>query len=365
MPRGLPSPRTLLPLLWLLLAPAPGPGQDPALSDAQMRLIEIYSADRYDEALAAAEALLAETPDDLLALHIAGRSLADLWRDDEAAPLLARLLARDDLPPSVRGWTRSTQGTVLFRQGRRDEALAAWREVAERPSTRNVMRLAQENLTYLGDGLPHSGWRAEDTEHFEFRFSPGTAARSDHFDTARRERKFRELAAWFGWDDPQPIRYCVWSSSEEAERSGLAPLGYARPAVRLIQARWDQSLGHEMTHVIADNALHPVSGTLLIGEGTATYHDGNPVHRLREARRAWRKRPEEIRRPLAEVWREPRREDMEYAYEVGAALVEMLVERGGREKFLELYRDPRWGRAVEIYGGEFEEWVGRFEVELD
>lgn len=356
--------RTMTVML-LLLGSLPLAAQDSPYTDAQMTMFQTYNEERFADALAEAEALLAASPEDPFAQHIAARSLADLWRDDEAAPLLEHLLARDDLPPWVWGWTRYTHGIVLFRAGRRDEALTAWREVTRRPTTRNVQQRARECLDYLGETPPGEGWSAEDAGLLEFRFTLETRIFSNLFDTAKRVRKLRELIDWFGWEDPQPIRFIVWGSSEEAERRGLAPLGYARPAVRLIQSRWNQSVGHELTHVVAANALHPSSGTLLIGEGTAVYHDGNPLHRLREARKAWRRRPEDIRRPLAEVWREPRPVDMDYAYEVGAALVPMLVERGGREAFLELYRDPRWERAVEIYGAEFEGWVAELERELD
>ena len=49
---------------------------------------------------------------------------------------------------------------------------------------------------------------------------------------------------------------------------------------------------------------------------------------------------------------------------MAGAFVERLVERGGREKFLELFRDQSAETARRIYGAEFDGWVQEFEQQL-
>ena len=72
-------------------------------------------------------------------------------------------------------------------------------------------------------------------------------------------------------------------SVEKARAAGLERVHFARPAVGLTHLTWDQTVGHEIAHVVAYRAVRPRVATPLVTEGLAVWCDGSSDDRLEEA----------------------------------------------------------------------------------
>ena len=128
-------------------------------------------------------------------------------------------------------------------------------------------------------------------------------------------------------------------------------------------------MGHEMTHVISAAALQPTNRVGLINEGTAVYHDRTGRDRLAVARQAQAGATTESGAPLPPValralWDDWTLLPGEAAYPLAGAWIDRLVAIGGREKFLEFFRDQSRDHARQVYGAELETWIDAFEADL-
>lgn len=354
------SVRALTLLLALaLIAPA---ARFAAASDAALR--GLYAQGEFDAATARCDSLLRVTPEDAELNQLMGRILADTRRCREAIPFLSRAAAVDTAAGWIRAWSQVYLGVCHYDAGDRDAAGRAWVAARDMAATRNSTAIARLYLISLIDNQPFAAWTARDTQHFEFRFSPQLSAFD--YDTFAREHEeaLTQIAAWFGHEPPHKIRFYVWSSNDEARQAGLPNLGFSRPAVSLVHAAANQTIGHEMSHVIAFQAIPPRGAVGLISEGAAVFHDQRSADRLTLARKAWSAVPADKRPGLLALWGDWRLLDDATSYPVAGAFVARLVERGGRERFLELYGDQSVESARRIYGAEFDGWVKEFEQQL-
>lgn len=312
-----------LPLLLALVLVAPA-ASSAAASDATLR--GLYAQAEFDAAATRCDSLLRVTPEDAELNQLMGRILADTHRCPEAIPFLSRAAAVDTAAGWIRAWSQVYLGVCHYDAGDRDAARLAWIAARDMAATPNSTAIARLYLISLIEDQP--------------------------------------FAAWFGHEPPHKIRFYVWSSNDEARQAGLPTLGFSRPIVSLVHAAANQTIGHEMSHVIAFQAIPPRRAVGLISEGAAVFHDQRSADRLTLARKVWSALPADKRSGLLALWGDWRLLDDATSYPVAGAFVARLVERGGREKFLELYRDQSVESARRIYGAEFDGWVMEFEQEI-
>ena len=326
-------------------------------------LWELYTAHEYTAALDSAAARLERAPGDRDLLHLMGRTLYDMGREDEAMAYL-RPQAEETVHDYHSAWALFHVGAFEMTRGREDAAVAAWRRVREEGVTRNVARNADNNLRFFGCHEDFADWPRRESEHFVFIFSPATAERGlDEF-VAQHEAAYTALTTFFGGAPEQPIRYVVWDTVEEAGRMcGIRDLGFARPERHLIHTRWEQTVGHEMTHVISYQVLAPKARTRLVNEGLAVRFDMTRRDRMALARAAVAAAGNGP--PDLDTWWDDRGAvDASVYYPVSGAWIGMLLERGGREKLLALAADQSLASARSIYGDDLEVWMTDFETAL-
>lgn len=352
--------RVILALLILLPALAAAVDQE-----SLTRLNRVYRAVGQEAATALAESLLAVSPGDPYVLHTLGRMAVDRWDFDAARPLLQAAADADTNGTWLAAWSHASLALCDWNRGDPDAARTEWEAARDLRATRNV---TNQSVLHLVSLYPHelfTGWTVLETGHFTFLFSPKLTGFDPDAFAARHEAAFARIAHWFGWEPDGPIRMIVWTGDEEAGAYGIPSLGFSLAQVSLIHARADQTVGHEMTHVISLRALRPARIAGLLGEGIAVYHDGRRGDRLKRARVAWVGRPAEAPRPsIRELWSDWSLASEKWGYPLAGAFVEMLVEKGGRDRFLELFRDQTLERAEAIYGADFDAWVRDFEASL-
>lgn len=331
-----------------------------AASEQETRLGDLYGKGRLAAADALCDSLLGADPGNALLNQFKGRLLAEQYRGAEAAPYLERAVAADTARTWIYAWSQVYLGIVHYAAGDDEAAGRAWTAACDAKATKNSTAMAKLYLDCLIEDAPFAAWTVRDTEHFEFRFSPRLESVDVDSFTGQREAAFVRIAAWFDQEPGRKIRFYVWSSNEEAREAGLPNLGFSRSHVSLIHSLANQTRGHEMTHVISGHAVPPRNAVPLIMEGAAIYHDQRSGDRFAAAAQAWSTLPADRRPDLYELWDNWRLLKEDVSYPLAGAFVAMLVERGGREKFLELYRDQTPDAARRIYGPDFDGWVADF-----
>lgn len=328
-------------------------------------LWEIYQEGRFEEVITQGKALLA-AEDETAQVNLAvGRSLVHLEKYEEAFPYLNRAAEIDPLKTWVYAWAQVYLGIVHYENGDETMARQAWILARDCNATRNATRNAVGNLNLLGLSEFFDNWKPFATEHFSFRFSDRLVD-LDRVEFARlHEDAYQIISKWFGGGPEKKIRFLVWTDQAEADEAGMPPLGFSRPEEFLVHALVSQTLGHEMTHVISHHALQPTKVVGLINEGISVHLDQTGRDQMKRAQDTWNNTtPRPLKVSIPALWLDWSLAPDVLSYPVAGAFVAMLIDKGGKDRFLEFFVDQSYGHAQEIYGDKLAGWINEFEAEL-
>jgi hypothetical protein len=356
--------------LWAALTSGVAFGAEQGPAD---RLWELYKEGRFEDVVREGKVELATgTPTAQVNLAV-GRALVDLEKFGESLVYLETAVRQDPDRTWVYAWGQVYLGAAHFRQGRLDEAKTAWTAARDCAATRNATRNATNNLMFLGLDDYYDDWKSFTTQHFAFTYAPGLTDFDIVAYARRHEEAYAAITAWFGGGPADKIRFFVWADNAEASAAGMPTLGFSRPEANLVHATWDQTVGHEMTHVISARALEPSAAVGLINEGTAVYHDQTGRDQLARARAAMAGDPDadseadsegRIAVSVAALWEDWSLLPAEISYPLAGAWIKVLVEKGGRDKFLGFFRDQRLAHARQVYGPGLQMWMEDFDADL-
>ena len=329
------------------------------------RLWGLYKEGRFEDVVREGKVeLTTGTPSAQVNLAV-GRALVDLEKFGEGLPYLEQAVRGDPAKTWIYAWAQCYLGTGQYRLGNFEKARAALIKGRDCAATRNATRYAVNNLKILGLAESYDDWTTFTTKHFAFHYSSNLADFDGETFARRRDEAFEIISAWFGGGPAAPIRFFVWKDKNEALAANLPPLGFARPELNLVHARAEQTVGHEMTHVISHHAMQPEFVTGLINEGISVYHDQTGRDQMALAREALADAPAEtIEVAMAALWEDWSLLPVDISYPVSGAWVKVLIDKGGKEKFLEFFRDQRLANAKVLYGKELQKWMDDFTVAL-
>lgn len=349
------------------LAAAPAAAQERGPADD---LWDLFKEGRIDEVVQQGKALLATGTETAPVNLAVGRGLAAQQKCAEAEIFLRRAADLDARDKTwVYAWAQVELGNCAVRNGDDDGARRGWLAAVEAGATANATRTAQMSLVAYGLDPRQDGWTTFRTDHFLFRFSDRLADLDRAAFARRREEAYAAITAWFGGGPKQPIRMVVWADQDEATSFGMPTLGFSRPQINLVETLVNQTVGHEMTHVISWHAIPSQHRTGLVNEGTAVFMDQTGRDRLALARKTLAEARTEAGAPLPAVslralWDDWTLLPDDVSYPVAGAWIERLVAKGGREKFLAFFTDQSREHAREVYGADLEAWIDGFEQDL-
>lgn len=182
------------------------------------------------------------------------------------------------------------------------------------------------------------------SSHFVFYVLPGSPAQRDLAAIqARREKILGEICAFLGVALAEPVSFFLFPDAPSKgwcmmhQGDGLA---YDTTIAELYNEKTRLDPAHELTHIVAGQLGHPPA---LLVEGLAV---------AMQAGRKWKDRPVDetaaalLRAgrltPLPDLLRRTeigaQPDDGDVAYPAAASFVAFLIDRHGRERFLQLYR---------------------------
>jgi tetratricopeptide (TPR) repeat protein len=370
----------------LAMPAAPAAGQTrvgprlPARGQAAMALAarldstwEAYERGDWAETATRAEAALAALPEGTpmptrFSFGLAaGRSRSDLGEPARALAHLQRALALDPPRDWRRAWALAYLGRARFALGDTAGARAALDSAeASAPSERVSATLASDRRLF-GFGPVYARWTTLVTPHLRIRLSPAAPVLDPRGFAEVREQAAVRIAEALGDTSaagaPKPVDVFVWDSDAEAAAAGLTRVHIARPALGLTHLTWDQTVGHELAHVIAYRAVRPEAAAPLVTEGVAVYFDGSTPDRVGEAAAALGGRGM-ARVDLRALWRDWGTLPTGVSYPVAGAVIETVLREGGAPALRALLRTQTLEGARRVYGPPLEVWLDALEARL-
>lgn len=353
-------------LVMIGLGTSPARAQDPALP-----LWDLYKQGQFEDVVFQGKALLNTGTESGAILLAVGRSLTDLNKQDEAQFFLQRAIVADYQKSWIYAWAQVYLGKCQYHLQDIESAAKSWVLARDCRATRNATQEANRYLANLGLSDRYVSWEKHETEHFVFHFSPGLVGADKELFSQQHEDMYDYQTIWFGGGPDRKTRYFIWKDAEEASQAGMPALGFSLPEYFVSHVRFEQTVGHEMNHIISHHAIKPATKTGLINEGSAKFFDGtgrNWMEVAKGARAAQAKNRgtgEAVPLSVMALWLDWGSQTIDVSYPVAGAFVEMMVKNGGQERFLEAFKDQSPENFGQVYGEEFAQWVSDFDAHLN
>lgn len=316
---------------------------------------QLYGSGQLEQLITRGEASLRED-DQQPVLHLfVGRAYTDQGRFAQALPHLEKSRLAPAGSDGVKAWSLAYLGTAYYATDQIVKAQAALTECIALNSTQNATKYAQKRLVAYQLTPYYASWKVIETPHLRLHIqAPEYLPNLEQY-AAAREQAYHAINQFCEATPSKKIDFYVWQNQAEAHAQLQRELGFAVPALLLVNALPNQTRGHELAHVLVYHGLQPIHTTPLINEGVAVYFDQSTTNRLHRARQLTSGRVEVWR-----LWEHSEQFPPEQVYAIGGALLEYLAAHRSPEQLRALLQDQR---AV-ANRSQLKKLVAAFEQEL-
>jgi tetratricopeptide (TPR) repeat protein len=323
-------------------------------------LSKLYGSGAYAELDRQCIDLLKTFPDHPEINMLYGRSLADQEQTVKAIGYLSKAAVSNG-PAYVRAWSYAYLGTCYFTIDSIEKSRASLLKCVELNATKNATGYANRRISYYGFSDHYKDWEVIESKHFRFLFQDSSNVKNKMHFIEERESVFEELVARFPATLPGKIDFFVWNSTDDGVNQLGASPGFARPEELLVHCRYNQTVGHEMTHIIVHHSLHPKTKSRLINEGIAVLYDFSSRLKMDIAKLAASSSTEPI--SIKDMWMRGAAFDESLLYPVGGAWLGFLETKLSGEGFRQILQN----QSYEAYPNrsELESLIAEFESLLN
>lgn len=331
-------------------------GQNPVIED----LWSLYNAHNYKSAIEKAKPLLENDPNSLDLNLILGRSYTEEKDYDTAVPYLEFAVKNDHTNSWRKPWALAYLGTCYFMQQKYDDAEKSIKASLTLKATKNAAANAYYRSVNFGFHAFYQNWKTVETDNFRFHFQRMSETEIENF-ILPRVAAYKTINDFFKSTLPKKIDVFVWGSREDAREILKARLGFSLPEFCVVHTYYDQTVGHEITHVISNYTSDISFKTAFINEGTAVCFDQTDQDRLKQVKDWVAANNKHI--AIMDYWKN-RTED-EILYPLAGLFVEKLIDTFGKEKFLAFFSDQTYENAKAIFGDGLDRVIEELENKIN
>jgi tetratricopeptide (TPR) repeat protein len=338
-----------------------------AQKEAQ-QLSAFYNAKQYRAAIAEAKKLLFDGSNVAVANLIAGRSYADMEEYDSSISYLAEAIRLDGDRGYVSGWAHAYLGHALIKTNMRDSGIAELKTSIRLNKTENSTKYARHillstiDVNEISDRLHllkvESAWM---TYYFQ---DTGKLAVIVSQYIGRHDSAYRVLSHIFNPRLPAKPAFYVFTNQRKAERALGRTLGFSLPEEARCFSMQDQTLGHELTHVLSYWAYGRKTANLsrFIDEGISVCFD--LTHRDVYATAGTAIKNNSFRKSVTDLWAASRNYPDELTYAVGGAFVRYIYTTVSAADFQTFVKDQTETRLKSILKDDYDSFIARFDAKV-
>jgi len=329
-------------------------GQNSTIDD----LWKLYNSHDYKSVIEKAKPLLENEPNNLDLNSILGRTYTDLENYKEAIPCLDFTVKNDKNNSWQKAWALGYLGTCYYMMQKYDESEKSLNECINLNSTKNATNDAYVKSLLFGFNEFYKNWKIVETNNFRFHFQNMDDIEIEKY-ISLREKAFKEINVFFKSKLPKKIDFYVWESREDARRILRKNLGFANPDFCIVNTHYQQTIGHEMTHVISNYTSEITNKTRFINEGTAVCFDLSLQDRLIQVKNWMTTNNKQI--DIKDYWKNGNEYAEEILYPLSGLFVKELLDNFGKEKFLEFFKSQTYENALLVFGDKLDKVIQAFE----
>lgn len=333
-------------------------GQDSPMDD----LWKLYNSQDYKSAIEEAKPLLERDPNNVNLNLIIGRSFTDQLNFERAIPYL-ELAAKNDIYNSWRkAWALNYLGTCYFMLQDYHNSETSLNKCIKLDATKNATNDAYGKTLLFGFNEFYKEWKIIETENFRFHFQNMTTEEIQQFSSIR-EVAYNEINDFFESSPPKKTDFYVWASREDAMKILRSKLGFSIPGFCIIHSHYQQTVGHEMTHIISNYATEITTKTRFINEGIAVYFDLSNQDKFKLVNNWITANNKQIK--IKDFWANGEKYDEEILYPISGLFVKELIDNFGRYRFLEFFKNQTYENAQLVFGNKLDMVIEVFEKKIN
>ncbi|MEZ4943087.1 MAG: hypothetical protein R3D58_19595 [Saprospiraceae bacterium] len=290
--------------------------------------------------------LLEADTDELIVCHLVGRALTELKQFEQAKPLLKKTTVKS-APGWMKSWSFGYLGICNYATGNLKESESNFKKAVKLNATKNSTKFAARRLKLLQLPEYAKDWETIETDNIRFYVQPGHQIADLKKYCSERNAAFIENNHFFNAAPYKKIDFFVWSNPEEGKKILGEEIGFANSDFCMINAKINQTKGHEITHILCDYGIKPNKKNRLINEGVAVAFDLTNRNRVELAKSANQKNMK-----IKDFFNESSRLPEDIIYPVGGALIEYLRTKNDNERLKRLLKEQTYEALLETYGIE-------------
>ena len=333
-------------------------GQNPPIDD----LWKLYNSQDLKSVIEKAKPYLEDDPNNIDLNLMVGRSFTDRADFKNALPYL-ELAAKNDSSNSWRkAWALGYLGVCYYMFGDYDGSKKSLKECFDSNVTKNAIQYAGMRMLLFGFNDFYKDWKVVESANFRFHFQNMGDSDIKSF-ISSREDAFQNINTFFNSKLPKKIDFFVWESREDAKNLLRADLGFAEPGSCMVHSYYQQTKGHEMTHVISNYSTEMTIKTGLINEGAAVCFDQTNRNKEQIVEDWLNANGKKIQ--VGEIWANWKNYPEDVTYPLSGLFVRELIDNFGREKFIQFFGNQTYENARLIFGHHLDDVIKEFEKKIN
>jgi len=329
-------------------------GQNSAIDD----LWKLYNSHDFKSVIETAKPLLDNEPNNIDLNLIIGRTFTDQAKYKDAITYLEFTLKNDNYNSWRKAWALGNLGTCYFMLQKYEASEKSLNECINLKATKNATNDAYGKSLLFGFNEFYKNWKIVETDNFRFHFQNMNDAEIEKY-ISSREIAYKEINDFFKSSLPKKIDFYVWESKEDAGNILRANLGFSKPDFCIVHTHYQQTIGHEITHVISNFTSVISNKTRFINEGTAVCFDQSSQDRLKHVKDWVTKNNKQI--VIKDYWENGEKHAEEILYPLSGLFVKELIDNFGKEKFLEFFKNQTYENAKLVFGNKLDNVIQEFE----
>ena len=293
---------------------------------------------------------------------ILGRTYTDQGNYNDAIPYLDFTVTNAKNNSWQTAWALGYLGTCYFVLQKYEDSEKSINECIKLDATKNATNDAFGKSILFGFNEFYTNWKIVETNNFRFHFQNMNDIDIQKY-SSLREKVYKEINDFFKSEIPKKIDFYVWDSKEDAKRILKRNLGFSRPDFCIVHTHFQQTLGHEMTHVISNYTSAISYKTRFINEGTAVCFDLAYQDLLQQVKDWIIANNKQIE--IKDYWRNGNEYAEEILYPLSGLFVKELIDNFGKEKFLEFFKNQTYENAKLVFGDKLDDIIQMVENKIN
>jgi len=332
-------------------------GQNSSLEE----LWKLYRFHNYKLVIEKATPLLNVESNNINFNLLLGRTYADMGDYEDAIPYLNRAIENDNYFSGRKVKVFGYLGTCYFMLQKYDNSKDALKKGINLSVNENESDNLHTMYSLFGFDEFYENWKVIETDSFRFHFQNMSDIEIKKY-ISLREKAYKLINSFFNSKLPKKIDFFVWESRKDAKNILKSNLGFSKPDFCIVHSYYQQTIGHEMTHIISNYTSDILKKTRFINEGTAVCFDQSNHDRLKEVKDWIKKNHKQI--VIKDYWENGEKYNERF-YPLSGLFVKELIDNFGKEKFLEFFKNQTYENAKIVFGDKLDIVIQEFENKIN